>query len=318
MRRRRPGPRRYLGIVLATVSLGLAACGGSDTGGAVSPGGPIVDAGGSGQSAVGLKGPPGALRADVPAAVAATGVLRVGAAVGRAPLLFYGTGTRQLEGIDADLLQGIGHRLGLQINVVNQPLDQLGTELLAHHTDVFMSGFVDLKAFQKAGIDFVDYLSGRSAVLVRQGDPGRVQGPEGVCGKRIGVLGGTAQQVALTALDQACAAHGRPRASVRLESDHAVSLNDLVTGQLDALLDDAVVAQYTAQVSTGAATVEVAGNPVDPLPYGIGVAKDQPQLRNAIQSALRAMVADGSYDAVLNHWGGEEAALHTITVNAGP
>ena len=293
---------------LAAAALTLAACSGSDNGGAVGGVAPVHSA----------PAAPGALRGQVPAAIAARGVLRVGAAVGRAPLMFYGTGTHQLEGLEYDLLQDVGVQLGLRVEVVDEPLDQLGPQMLAHHTDAFMSGFVDLKSFQGTGIDFVDYLTGRTAVLVRHADPNRASGPDGLCGKKVGLLGGTAQQVASTALNDACKGRGRPALALRIDADHGALLQSLARGQLDAVLDDATVAQYNAQESTGAATLDVAGATIDPLPYGIGVPKDDPQLRDVLQAAMQAIVADGTYDAALAHWGGDDAALHTITVNAGP
>lgn len=298
--------RRAAAVVAAALT--LAACSGNDNGGAVGRVTPVHSA----------PAAPGALRGQVPATLAARGVLRVGAAVGRAPLMFYGTGTHQVEGLEYDLLQGVGLQLGLRIEVVDEPLDQLGPQMLAHHTDAFMSGFVDLKSFQGTGIDFVDYLTGRTAVLVRHADPNRASGPEGLCGKHVGVLGGTAQQVASTTLNDACRGRGRPALALRIDADHAELLQSLTRGQLDAVLDDATVAQYNAQESTGAATLDVAGGTIDPLPYGIGVPKDDPQLRGVLQAAMQAIVADGTYDSALAHWGGDEAALHTITVNAGP
>lgn len=301
--------RRLAGLV-AVAALLAAGCGGNDNGGAVGAVAP--------SRALAAPAPAGALRAQVPPAIAATGVLRVGAAVGRAPLLFYGTGTHQVEGLEYDLLQGIGQQLGLRIQIANQPFPQLGTELLAHHSDVLMSGFADLKAFEGAGLDFVDYVSGRTAVLVRHADPHRAHAPDGLCGMAVGVLTGSAQQVASTTIADSCRGRGRPGPVVRAGPDDGALLSALAAGHLDAVLEDAVVAQYTAQVSTGTTTLDVVGAAFDPIPYGIGVAKDDPQLRDAVQAALRAMIADGTYDAVLAHWGGDQAALRTAEVNSGP
>ena len=49
----------------------------------------------------------------------------------------------------------------------------------------------------------------------------------------------------------------------------------------------------------------------------IAVAKDDTRLRDALQAALRAAIADGSYDRVLQRWGLSDAALHTAAINAG-
>lgn len=292
-------------MVLACVL--VAACSAGDNGGAVgAPAGPRP-----------TSGPPGALRDRLPAEISSAGVLRIGGAVGRAPLLFYGTGTTQLEGLDYDIVQAMARQLGVAVTVTDEPLTMLGPDVLAGRIDALMSGFVDVKTFEHAGIDFVDYLTGRSSVLVRPGDPTHVHGPDGLCGRTVGVLAGTAQQVATSHLDDACRTRGRPLIVARTGDDHAAMVRSLLDGKLDAVLDDAVVAEYTAQSSTGHDIVEVVGAAVDPMPYGIGVASSNGTLRDAIQAALRAVIADGSYDAALLRWGGAEAALRTAPVNAG-
>ena len=284
-----------------------AACGASDNGGAV--GGPISRV---------QPGPAGALHDKLPAAIAKAGVLRVGAAVGRAPLLFYATGTNATEGIDSDLLGAMSRQLGVTLTIVNDPLVQLGPDLLAHRIDAFASGFVDIKPFEGAGIDFVDYMTGRSAVLVKQGNPSKVRGPDDLCGRSVGVMAGTAQQLAASHLDTACKSRNRTVLSVHAAGNHAALLTQLTGGQIDALLDDSVVAQYTSQESTGAASVQLVGASIDPLPYGIGVAKAATQMRDALRAALQAVIRDGEYDAALSRWGGEVDALRTAPINAGP
>ncbi|HEY2427703.1 MAG TPA: transporter substrate-binding domain-containing protein, partial [Acidimicrobiales bacterium] len=246
------------------------------------------------------------------------GVLRVGSSVDRPPLLFYGTGTTVPEGIEWDLLQSMGRQLGVSVSVVNLPLGALGPDLVGGKIDMFVSGVADLKPLEGAGIDFVDYFTGRTAVLVRQGNPVRITGADDLCGRQVGVVAETAQQVAAAGLGSACRSRGRPAPVLRVVADHASLVALLVSGRVQADLDDAVVAAYTAQGSSGPATMEAVGTAVDPVPYGIGVLHSDPQLTAAIQAAVRSMIADGEYDEILGRWGGETSALHTAAVDAGP
>src|SRR5260370_224271 len=91
-RRERPGGRvisaRWVawGIGGSVGLVASAGCGASDNGGAV--GGPVSRV---------QPSPAGALHDKLPASIAKAGVLRVGANVGRAPLLFYATGTNTTE-----------------------------------------------------------------------------------------------------------------------------------------------------------------------------------------------------------------------------
>jgi polar amino acid transport system substrate-binding protein len=133
----------------------------------------------------------------------------------------------------------------------------------------------------------------------------------------VAVVTGTAQQVAGQHLETGCKGRRRPDIAFRFRPDHAAALTDLTSGHADAVLDDSVVANYTAQESIGDTSVEVVGAAVDPMPYGIGVLRSQPQLRTAIQAALQAVIRDGEYDAALAKWGGTASALRTASINAG-
>jgi polar amino acid transport system substrate-binding protein len=52
--------------------------------------------------------------------------------------------------------------------------------------------------------------------------------------------------------------------------------------------------------------------------YGIAVDKDDRQVRDALQSALRAVMADGTYKRILAKWNLQSLALRTATVNGRP
>jgi polar amino acid transport system substrate-binding protein len=296
---------KFVLVVLVVLLLGWSTvgCSTKDNGGTV--GGPIVQE---------HLTPPGQLHANLPAAIAASGQLRVGAALDRPPLMFYATGTTTPEGVEADLLQSITRQLGVRVTLVNLPLVQLGPALLHHQIDAIAGGFVDIKPFEGAGINFVDDLTGHSAVLVRQGNPNKVGGPNDLCGRTVALVAGTAQQSAALQLSGICP-EGKPIA-FRNEANHAAVIDDVISGRAQAAFDDSVVADYAAQASTGAATLMVVGSAVSPLPYGIGVVNTDSELLNVIQAALLAVIRDGEYDAALARWGAEAAALRTAPINA--
>jgi polar amino acid transport system substrate-binding protein len=57
---------------------------------------------------------------------------------------------------------------------------------------------------------------------------------------------------------------------------------------------------------------------MDGGPYGIAIRKGDSELRDALQSALRAIIADGTYDRILAKWNLKSLALRTAAVNNGP
>lgn len=47
------------------------------------------------------------------------------------------------------------------------------------------------------------------------------------------------------------------------------------------------------------------------------MAKDDPELRDALKAALAASIADGSYQKALDKWGAGTGAVATANVNTG-
>jgi polar amino acid transport system substrate-binding protein len=75
---------------------------------------------------------------------------------------------------------------------------------------------------------------------------------------------------------------------------------------------DSPITDYAVAQSGG--KLQVAGKSFDVAPYGIAVGKNT-TLDVAIQKTLQAMVADGSYAAILEKWGVSDGGLKTITLN---
>jgi polar amino acid transport system substrate-binding protein len=88
--------------------------------------------------------------------------------------------------------------------------------------------------------------------------------------------------------------------------------------QADASLTDFPVAAYNAKVSSGGADFQVVGTQIDSGPFGIGVRKADAALRDSLRTALRQIIADGTYDRVLAKWNLSEGALKTAQVIGAP
>jgi polar amino acid transport system substrate-binding protein len=89
------------------------------------------------------------------------------------------------------------------------------------------------------------------------------------------------------------------------------------SGRAVADMNDFPVAAYAAKTLGGGGQFEVVGQQIEAGPYGIGVLKDNTQLRDALQAALKAVIADGTYDQILQKWNVTQGALKTATINGG-
>jgi polar amino acid transport system substrate-binding protein len=122
---------------------------------------------------------------------------------------------------------------------------------------------------------------------------------------------GTTQEALVAAEQVRCGA--RPIRARSLASGTQVILA-VKYGRADAALTDFPVAAYNAKVSAKGDDFQVVGRQIDPGPYGIGVRKQDLQLRTVLQDALKAIIQDGSYDRVLAKWDVVDGALRTAAV----
>ena len=60
------------------------------------------------------------------------------------------------------------------------------------------------------------------------------------------------------------------------------------------------------------------GSPITEIPVGIGVAKDQTELRDAVVEALAALMEDGTYAEIGERWGLSDILRPEVTVNGAP
>lgn len=71
------------------------------------------------------------------------------------------------------------------------------------------------------------------------------------------------------------------------------------------------------KTSGGGNDFQIVGEQVEAAPYGIALAKDNAQLRDAIKAAMDAIIANGEYQKVLDKWGVAEGAVTEAKINGG-
>ena len=238
----------------------------------------------------------------------------VGSDVAYAPIEFFDKDNKTVIGVDPDIAKAIGDKLGVTFEFQNTKFDGIIPALQAKRFDVIMSAMTDNKERQKQ-IDFVDYFTAGTAILVKKGNPQGIKSIDDLCGKTIALQKGTVQADIAKAQQAKCGANKITVNELPADTD---ALLQVKSGRAVADMNDLPVAAYNAQTSGGGNDFEVvAGQQYDAGPYGIGIRKDDTQLRDAIQEALKAIIADGTYQQILTKWGVTTGALTTATVNGG-
>jgi polar amino acid transport system substrate-binding protein len=247
----------------------------------------------------------------LPQAIRDKGTLTVGSDVAYPPVEYFDTDGTTIIGLDPDLGKAIGAKLGIVLKFENGTFDGLIASLTtSHRIDLIMSAMSDNKKRQ-ASIDFVDYFTAGTSILVKKGNPQGITSLDDFCGKTIAIQRGTTQDDVATAQARKC---GSNKLTILKFDTDTEAQQQIKGGRAVADMNDFPVAAYTAQKDS---SFEVVGQQIEAGPYGIGVRKEDSQLRDALKAALQALIDDGTYATILKKWDVTQGAVTTATVNAG-
>jgi polar amino acid transport system substrate-binding protein len=139
--------------------------------------------------------------------------------------------------------------------------------------------------------------------VVPTGNPDNIQSLEDLCGLTAAVQVGTIQVDMLNDQNDSC----DEAITIITFDTNPLAVEDLRTGGADANFSDYPVAAEDAAKSDG--ELEVVETQIAPEPYGIGVRKESPELKQAISDALQAIIDSGEYEDILVDWDLEGVAL---------
>jgi polar amino acid transport system substrate-binding protein len=247
----------------------------------------------------------------VPAAVKSKGTLTVAADATYPPNEFLNPGSKTVVGMDADLAAALGKVMGLKLKVQNAAFDGIIPGLASHKYDVGMSSFTDTKE-REATVDFVTYYSVKTSFFVKaQGGPA-IKTLADLCGHKVSVEKGTTQQDDATAQGKKCAKAGKGAVKLLVFPDQNGANLALSSGRADVSMADTPVAVYQARKSSG--QFKVTGTPYGPFPYGIAIPKDS-GLQKPVLAALKVLIKDGAYGAIMKKWGIEAGSIKDPKIN---
>ncbi|MEU9096909.1 ABC transporter substrate-binding protein [Streptomyces sp. NPDC048361] len=265
------------------------------------------------------------LFSKLPANIQKAGVIKVGTDATYAPMEFKQG--ENIVGIDPDIAAALGKQLGVKFEFTSGTFDTLLGALPTGRYDAVMSSVSDTKARQEGldksgkktgtGVDFVDYYTASTGILVKKGNPQGIKSTDDLCGKTIAVQRGTTYEQAAKDLAAKCEKDGKGKLSFEPFSTDAEAQTRVKAGGAVADLNDSPVAAYIAKTAGGGADFESVANPSDAGPFGIAVDKKNTQLRDALSQALDAIIKDGSYKAAIDKWGGAQGAVTKAAINGG-
>jgi polar amino acid transport system substrate-binding protein len=240
-----------------------------------------------------------ALAWAAPPSTVAAGRLSWGTSPTFAPFEFQRDG--QSVGFDVDMMAELARRIGLQSAMLGMDFAGIIPAVQAQRIDAAVSGMYITPARQEV-LDFIPYLLIGDQMVVPKGNPARLVDRDALCGHRIAVALNTLYEKTAHSLSDACIKAGKPAIDILAVGSSAVVALTLAQGRAEGAISSTSV--ITAMMSNAPDTFEPLGEPFNTNSrLGIGVAKTNPGLVDALTAALKAMHDDGAYDALIKKWG---------------
>ena len=219
--------------------------------------------------------------------------LKIGTSLDFLPFEFHDSEEKEYQGFDMDIIYAIGRELGRPVQVGSINFDGLIPSLQAGNVDVVIAAMT-INDERKKLVAFSDpYYESGLTIMVRSNES-EINSFEDLAGKKIGVI------VSSTAFDMAKTI---PDAQVFEYENSTDSFPALKSREVDALINDRPVNDYaiaTNQVNA----VKVLPDLLTNESYGIAVRKDDTEMLQKINEALKKLHDTGEYDQIYSKWFG--------------
>ena len=199
------------------------------------------------------------------------------------------TDSGEFEGIDIETAQAIADKLGLELQIDDMDFDAALLAVQQGKADMVMAGVTVTDERQNV-MDFTDsYATGIQSIIVKEDSD--IASVDDLAGKKIGTQRGTT---------------GYLYCSDDFGDENVVAYDDGLTavqmlnnGQVDCVVIDNAPAKEFVAANPGLKLLDTAYVEED---YAIGVGKGNTELKDAINTALEELKADGTLQAIVDKY----------------
>jgi polar amino acid transport system substrate-binding protein len=219
------------------------------------------------------------------------------------------------QGLDVEIGTGIANRLALQAQFVNSIFDTIIAAVKSGKCDIIISA-QNITADRQKSVNMIAYFRAGQSMVAAKGNPQNINGPLDLCGKSAAAESGTTEADYLQGTGdykgkgvvQQCTAAGKKAVDVVVTQKDTDALQQLQAGKVAVYFADSpVAAYYTVQHPD---QFQVVGEVIQPADEGISVPCGQDDcskapltpLGQAVQTALKSMMTDGTYGKILTKW----------------
>jgi len=263
--------KKILAITLALMMiLALAACGSSA---AQSSAAPAADA--------------SSAAAESSGSAADAGVLTMATNAAFPPYEYYEN--NQIVGIDAEVAAAIAEKLGMKLEIEDMDFGSIIAAVQTGKVSMGMAGMT-VTDERKQSVNFSDtYATGVQVVIVKTGSP--ITDLDGLKGKKIGVQESTTGDIYAT--------DDFGESNVERFPTGADAVLALTQGKVDAVIIDNEPAKNYVAANQGLSILSTEYTKED---YAICVSKDNTELLDKINTALKELTADGTLKSIVDKY----------------
>jgi polar amino acid transport system substrate-binding protein len=241
---------------------------------------------------------------DVLERVRERGVLRVGVKADAPPLGWQDEFGRY--GFDVDIAQAVFDELKGPLGLGKL---EFVTVTSSDRVDKVAGGDVDMAVAtmtitrsREEDVDFtIPYFQDGQALLVRADSA--VSSYMDLAGKSVGVVKGATSGPTIR--------EAQPDCTVREYGDYDAAVAGLVAGEVEAVTSDMLILMGLRLRSADPEGLRIAGERFSTEPYGIAVAENQSEWRDALNGAIQRLWLTGRWQRIYEDWFGESARYST-------
>lgn len=213
-------------------------------------------------------------------------------------------------GWEIDLMDAMAAKLGVDTDYRVAKFDNIVPSILGAKYDLGLGGYYDTKKRQET-LDMVDFFEAGNQFASPADQP--IVEELDVCGLKVAAQnGGSAPLTYLPAVNERCAAAGKPAVEILGYDTQDDATAALSLGRVQAMVADSPVVGYAVKMSKA----DLVTSPVfDSLLSGAPVLKERGTFAEAMKLALDELQADGTYAEILEFWGVESGAIDEIQLN---
>ncbi|MCR5754154.1 MAG: ABC transporter substrate-binding protein [Acetatifactor sp.] len=215
------------------------------------------------------------------------GVLTMGTNAQFPPYEFYDGD--QIVGIDAEIAQAIADKLGMKLEITDMDFGSIITSVQAGKVDVGIAGMtVNEERLQNVNFS-TSYATGVQAIIVKEDSD--IASPDDLAGKLIGVQENTTGHIYCE--------DDFGTENVIAYTNGATAVQALAQGKVDCVVIDNEPAKNFVSTNEG---LKILNTEYVTEDYAIAISKDNEELLNAVDGALKELIADGTVQTILDKY----------------